>query len=68
MPPIQDSQTTFKPNLTCLLLSIRASYIISNPDGRPCTYTVKGFAVRPNLAKFWHLQEHVEIEIYVAMT
>ena len=36
MPPTQDSQNTFKPNLTCTLLSARAWYIISNPDGRPC--------------------------------
>ena len=32
----QDSQITFKPNLTCIFLSARARYIISNPDGRPC--------------------------------
>ena len=36
MPPTQDSQTTFKPNLTCIFLSARAKYIVSNPDGRPC--------------------------------
>ena len=35
MPPTQDSQTSFKPNLTCIFLSAR--YIISNPDGGPCT-------------------------------
>ena len=37
MPFTQDSQATFKPNLTCILLSDRTRYIISNPDGRPCT-------------------------------
>ena len=38
MPPTQNSQTTFKPNLTCIFLSVRARYIISKPDGRPCTF------------------------------
>ena len=37
MPLTQDSQTTFKPNLTTILVSARARYIISNPDGRPCS-------------------------------
>ena len=36
MPPTQDPQTTFKPNLTCIFLSARARYIKSKPDGRPC--------------------------------
>ena len=36
MPPNQDSQTTFKPNLTCIFLSARARYFVSNPDGGPC--------------------------------
>ena len=34
MPPTQDSQTTFKPNLTYIFLSAR--YIISIPNGWPC--------------------------------
>ena len=38
MPPTQDSQTTFKPNLTCILLSARARYIMSNPDEIPCIF------------------------------
>ena len=37
MPPTQDSQTTFKPNLTWIFLSLRARYIMSKPVGRPCT-------------------------------
>ena len=32
----QDSQTTFKPNLTCIFLSARARYFVSNPNGGPC--------------------------------
>ena len=36
MPPTQDPQTTFKPNLTCVLLSARTRYIISFPNGGPC--------------------------------
>ena len=36
MPPIQDSQITFKPNLACISLSSIARYIISNPDETPC--------------------------------
>ena len=36
MPPHQDSQTTFKPNLTCIFLSARTRYIISIPNGGPC--------------------------------
>ena len=36
MPPTQNSQTTFKPNLTCIFLSARARYIMSNPDETPC--------------------------------
>ena len=38
MPPNQDSQTTFKPNLTCIFLSARTRYIISIPNGGPCMY------------------------------
>ena len=37
MPPTEDSQTTFKPNLTCIFLSARTRYIISIPNGGPCT-------------------------------
>ena len=37
MPPTQDPQTTFKPNLTCILLSARTRYIISIPNGGPCS-------------------------------
>ena len=36
MPPTQDSQTNFKPNLICMFLSARARYIMSNPDEIPC--------------------------------
>ena len=36
MPPTQDPQTTYKPNLTCILLSARTRYIISIPNGGPC--------------------------------
>ena len=32
----QGSQTTFKSNLTCIFLSARARYFVSNPDGGPC--------------------------------
>ena len=32
----QDTQTTFKPNLTCIFLSARNRYIISIPNGWPC--------------------------------
>ena len=35
-PPTQDSQSSFKPNLTCIFLSARTRYIISNPDGGLC--------------------------------
>ena len=41
IPQSQDSQTTFKPNLTCIFLSTRARYIVSNLDERPCT--IKSF-------------------------
>jgi hypothetical protein len=40
MPPTQDSQTTFKPNLTCIFLSARARYIMSNPDETPCKRSI----------------------------
>ena len=36
MPPTQDPQTTFKPNLTCIFQSARTRYIISIPNGGPC--------------------------------
>ena len=36
MPLTQDSQTTFKLNLTCIFLSTRTRYIMSNPDETPC--------------------------------
>ena len=36
MPLTQDSQTTFKPNLTCICLSPRARYVMPNPDETPC--------------------------------
>ena len=36
MPLTQDSQTTFKPILTCIFLSAKARYIMSNPDETPC--------------------------------
>ena len=38
IPTTQDSQTTFKPNLTSIFLSARARYFRSKPDGRPCMY------------------------------
>ena len=38
MPPTQDSQTTFKPNLTCIFLFPRTRYIMSIPNGWPCTF------------------------------
>ena len=41
MPPTQDSHTTFKPNLTCIFLSARARYIITNPDEIPCSQNCK---------------------------
>ena len=34
----QNSQATFKQNLTCIFLSARARYIRSNPDRKPCNY------------------------------
>ena len=40
MPPTQDPQTTYKPNLTCILLSARTRYIISIPNGGPCMHTL----------------------------
>merc|ERR1712051_1149713 len=43
--PTQDSPTTFKPNLTCIFLSTRARYIISNPSGGPCRTTLMDSAV-----------------------
>ena len=38
MPPTQDSQNTFKPSLTCIFVSARTRYIMSIPNGRPCTF------------------------------
>ena len=38
MPPTQNSHSTFKPNLTCIFLSARARYIMSNPDEIPCNW------------------------------
>ena len=39
IPPTQDSQSTFKPNLTYIFLPARTRYIIPNPDGGPCNVT-----------------------------
>ena len=36
MSTTQDSQTTFKLDLTWIFLSARARYFVSNPDGWPC--------------------------------
>ena len=38
MPPTQDSQNTFKPSLTCIFVSARTRYIMSIPNGRPCSF------------------------------
>ena len=37
MSTTQDSQTTFKLNLTCIFLSTRARYFVSKPSGWPCS-------------------------------
>ena len=40
IPTSQDSQTTFKLNLTCIFISARARYFVSKPNGWPCTLSL----------------------------
>ena len=57
MPLTQDSQTTFKPNLTTILASARARYIISNPDGRPCSMYLNFIIMlyQPHFCSFYNV-------------
>ena len=61
MPPTQDSQTTFKPNLTCTFLSARARYIISKPDGRPCRKSTQTYVQEPHLIGFLFVSEKTNL-------
>ena len=45
MSTTQDAQTTFKLNLTCIILSTRAIYFLSNPSGWPCSLYHKFFLI-----------------------
>ena len=49
MPPNQDSQTTFKPSLTCIFLSARTRCIISIPNGGPCRYMYQNTFLASNV-------------------
>ena len=63
MPPNQDSQTTFKPNLTCIFLSARTRYIISIPNGGPCMHTLHTAQIHKlrGLSKVKLIQQGLEI-------
>ena len=69
MPPTQDFQTTFKLNLTCIFLSARTRYIMSNPDEIPCTiWSSDGFKSRIYESVITYLHSHYKIITKVPKT
>ena len=61
MPLTQDSQTTFKPNLTCICLSARARNIMSNPNEIPCTTNLEKKSTKKVISL--HLKDFLSLAI-----